>query len=53
MEKDERVFVYCKGADNIIEERIKNKHSKTYETVKKRIEEWSIDGLRTLLFAKR
>lgn len=53
LEKDKRVFVYCKGADNIIYSRLKNKESKNWKIVNDRISEWSVEGLRTLLFAKR
>ncbi len=53
LEKDNRVYVYCKGADNIILDRLKFKDTKTVKNVKERIESWSVEGLRTLLFAKR
>jgi magnesium-transporting ATPase (P-type) len=53
MEKDDKVVVYCKGADNIITSRLKNKDSKTSRAVAERIGEWSRQGLRTLLFARR
>lgn len=45
--------MYCKGADNIILQRLKNKDSPTVKAVSQRISEWSREGLRTLLFAKR
>lgn len=53
LQKDGKIFVYCKGADNIILKRLKNQKTKRCEVVKERIEEWSQEGLRTLLFAKR
>jgi magnesium-transporting ATPase (P-type) len=34
LEKDNRVFVYCKGADNVIFERLKFKDTKTVKVVK-------------------
>lgn len=37
LEKDNRVYVYCKGADNIILERLKHKDTKTVKTTKERI----------------
>ncbi len=37
LEKDNRVFIYCKGADNIILERLKNKETKTVKKTKQRI----------------
>lgn len=53
LEKDNRVYVYCKGADNIILERLRHKDTKTVKTTQERIEHWSVEGLRTLLFARR
>jgi phospholipid-translocating ATPase len=46
------VFVYCKGADNIMLSRVKPPGKKG-RVVAERVEEWSQQGLRTLLFAKR
>ena len=49
-------MVYMKGADNIIYERLKNnkiEENKKLEVVRKNVEEWSVEGLRTLVFAKR
>jgi magnesium-transporting ATPase (P-type) len=37
VEKDNRVFVYTKGADNIMLERIKNKESKCCKIVKENV----------------
>lgn len=53
LQKNNRIFVYCKGADNIILKRLKTQKTKRCQVVKDRIEEWSQEGLRTLLFAKR
>ena len=53
MEKDDRVFVYCKGADNAIFARLKEDNNNVGRTVEENIEKWSRQGLRTLLFAKR
>lgn len=53
LEKDDKIVVYCKGADNIILHRLKHKDTKTCKVVNERIGEWSKHGLRTLLFAKR
>lgn len=53
LEKDDRIFVYCKGADNIILDRLKTKNSNKCRTVNEKVEQWSLTGLRTLLFAKR
>lgn len=53
LEKDNKIMVYCKGADNIILSRLKYKNSKTSKIVNERIGDWSREGLRTLLFAFR
>ena len=37
LEKDARVYVYCKGADNIMLERLKNKEIKVVKVVNDRI----------------
>lgn len=50
------VIVLCKGADNMIYERLKNpkeEENKKLEIVRKNVEEWSVEGLRTLVFGKR
>ena len=41
LEKNDRIFVYCKGADNVILKRLKNKNTKRCKVVNERIEEWS------------
>jgi phospholipid-translocating ATPase len=53
LEKNNRIFVYCKGADNVILKRLRTQNTKRCKIVNERIEEWSQEGLRTLLFAKR
>lgn len=53
---ENRVFVFVKGADNVITERLKSKddaENKKLKLVKQQIDEWSVNGLRTLVFAKR
>jgi magnesium-transporting ATPase (P-type) len=53
---ENRVFVFVKGADNVITERLKNKddtENKKLKLVKHQLDEWSVNGLRTLVFAKR
>jgi P-type E1-E2 ATPase len=52
LQREGRVFVYCKGADNIMLSRVKPPGKKG-RVVAERVEEWSQQGLRTLLFAKR
>lgn len=55
-EGEGRVVVYTKGADNMIYERLKNNkagENKKLEAVSRNVEEWSVEGLRTLVFAKR
>lgn len=52
LQREGRVFVYCKGADNIMLGRVKPPGKKG-RVVAERVEEWSQQGLRTLLFAKR
>jgi phospholipid-translocating ATPase len=53
LQRDGRVFVYCKGADNVILKRLRSQNSKRCRVAAERVEEWSQEGLRTLLFAKR
>lgn len=46
--------MYCKGADNIILDRVKKSvDGHVEQVVMKNVEQWSTMGLRTLLFAKR
>ena len=54
--KSDSVLVYIKGADNMIYERLANNNpeqNKKLEMTKRNVEEWSVEGLRTLVFAKR
>lgn len=51
-----RIFVYTKGADNMIYERLKNREDMgnvRLKNMKEQLEGWSVNGLRTLVFAKR
>jgi magnesium-transporting ATPase (P-type) len=51
--EDSKVLLLCKGADSIIEKRLKKSvsNSTTLEKTKIYLEEYAKDGLRTLLLA--
>lgn len=53
LEKEDRVYVFCKGADNMILPRLRGDNSEVVKMVDDSIDKWSREGLRTLLFAKR
>ena len=53
LEKDGEIILYCKGADNMIAARLKDKNTKVLEETSKKLEDFSVVGLRTLLFARR
>ena len=50
-----RIFIYSKGADSVMFERLKktSKSSSAYEDTQIQLDEWSVHGLRTLVFGKR
>ena len=53
LERDGEITLYCKGADNMITARLKDKNSQVLEETSKKLEEFSVVGLRTLLFCKK
>ena len=50
--EDKRILVICKGADSIIEKRLKP-NQETLETTKKFLDDFAETGLRTLLIASK
>jgi len=52
IENDNKFFLYCKGADSIMTKRIKWKMNQE-QTVFDHLEKFAIEGLRTLVMAKR
>ena len=53
LEKEDRIYVYCKGADNVIMPRLRGDNNDVVRVVDESIDKWSREGLRTLLFTKR
>lgn len=53
LQREGRVFVFCKGADNVMLKRLRSQNGKKCRVVAERVEEWSQQGLRTLVFARR
>ncbi len=53
LQREGRVFVFCKGADNVMLKRLRSQNSRKCRVVAERVEEWSQQGLRTLVFARR
>ncbi|KAK3272899.1 hypothetical protein CYMTET_18832 [Cymbomonas tetramitiformis] len=52
-EDDGQIILYCKGADNVIYDRLKLTGNEYRETTKTHLQEYGEDGLRTLCLAYR
>ncbi|XP_002961083.2 phospholipid-transporting ATPase 3 [Selaginella moellendorffii] len=48
-----RLVLYCKGADNVIYERLSDKNTEIKEVTREHLEKFGADGLRTLCLAYR
>jgi magnesium-transporting ATPase (P-type) len=51
--KDGRIFLYCKGADSVVFERLDPKCARLKEITNKNLNRFAAEGLRTLCLAKK
>jgi len=49
----DKIIVFCKGADSIIEKRLRSQELKVLEKTKQHLDEFAKTGLRTLLIAAK